>query len=61
MARAKWSKAYLRWLGPIGGIFVAMGMIFGLLGGGGIVVGALVGVLMFVIFVGAVVLYALFG
>jgi hypothetical protein len=49
MARARWSKSDIPGAVGLGVIFVAAGVIYGLLRGDGIVIGALAGTLLFVL------------
>jgi hypothetical protein len=52
MARSQLSKDDLPWLSKLGGIFIAIWTIYGLLNGDGFVIGAMAGALMFMIVVG---------
>jgi hypothetical protein len=52
MARARWSRSDIPGTVQLGAIFVAVGAVFGLLSGGGIIIGALAGALIFGMVIG---------
>lgn len=52
MARPKWTKDDVRGMLHLGGVFVAVGIVYGLLDGDGVIFGAIAGILLFGFMIG---------
>jgi hypothetical protein len=52
VARARWSRSDIPDAVQLGAIFVVVGIVFGLLNGNGIIIGALAGALLFGLVIG---------